>query len=63
MLMSSLNASANFQPWEAACGEHRQNEVHGHPADVRVGPFYRDDPREISDIPDTVQRAAREARC
>jgi hypothetical protein len=27
MLMSSLNASANFQPWEAECSKH-----HGRPA-------------------------------
>ena len=60
MLMTSLNASANFQPWEPACSPQRQGELHEQPADVQFGPFYRDESQVIDDLPDAVQRAARE---
>jgi hypothetical protein len=60
LFLSSLNASANFQPWEGECSKHRQNEVHGQPADVQIGPYYRHESQVVEDTPDAAQHAARE---
>jgi hypothetical protein len=56
MLMTSFGASANFSPWETE--KCRLHEVQSQPAEVKMGPFYRDDARVIVDTPDAIQRAA-----
>jgi hypothetical protein len=58
LFLSSLNASANFQPWDSAGAQ--LNEVQDQPANVQIGPYYRDESQVVEDTPDAVQRAARE---